>query len=97
MAQVQITGHVYEQHYSWETESVFIVSCIACMSDENRTYVGPVQITYEIPDGYNPTAQKLAALAKKREAACKEFADTVRAIDEQISKLQAIEFDGVAA
>ena len=99
--QVQITGHVYAQQYSWESEPTYIVSSYGGMGDEHRAYISEVKIAYEVPDDYNHTAalhaSKLAALAKKREAACKEFAATVRAIDEQISKLTAIGCDEVAA
>jgi hypothetical protein len=97
MKTVKITGHVYEVRYSWETTSSFAIAGSDNCGCENYTYVGPVEIHYAIPDSYNPTAVKLAALQAKREEAAREFAATVRAIDEQISKLQALTCDGVAA
>jgi hypothetical protein len=97
MRTVKITGHVYEVRYSWETTSQFITMSHSGFDDENYTYVGPVEIHYAIPDSYNPTAVKLAALQAKREEAAREFAATVRAIDEQISKLQALTCEEVAA
>ena len=94
---VQITGHVYELRFSYDTKSSFVMFNSDKMADDHYTYVGPISVAYTVPADYNSTAQKLAALVAKREAACKQFAETVRAIDERISKLQAITFDGVAA
>ena len=97
MSTVKITGHVYELRFRWDAASTFLVMSSKNMGDDSYTYVGPVEIDYEIPADYNPTAQKIAALQAKREAAGREFAATVKAIDEQISKLQALTCDGVAA
>jgi hypothetical protein len=92
MATVQISGHVYALQFAWEKEPTFLVMSHDGMVDAEYTYVGPVDIAYTMPEGWNPTAAKLAALAAKREAICKAFADSVREIDTQISKLQAIEY-----
>ena len=94
---VKVTGHVYEMRYPSDTKSTFIVLSSNKMADDWYTYVGPLNVDYTIPADYNPTAQQIAALQAKRDAAAREFAATVKAIDERLSKLQAISFDGVAA
>ena len=98
MAQVQIKGFVHHSRSDITDKDDFTFFTFdATGSSLGYTLVGPAEFTYELPEAWNPTASKLASLAAQREKACREFADSVRRIDEQISKLTAIEFDGVAA
>jgi hypothetical protein len=97
MRTVKITGHVYEVRYSWESASSFSIAGSDGVDIDGWTHVGPVEVHYAIPDSYSREASAIAALAAKREEVCKQFAASVRAIDEQISKLQALTCDGVAA
>jgi hypothetical protein len=97
MTTVKLRGYVYEVRYKWETVSTYIVSSTDGHSDDAYTFIGSVEFDYAIPATYSPTATKLAALQAKRDEAGRQFAATVKAIDEQISKLTAIGCDGVAA
>ena len=89
---VKTTIHVFFCKYSWETEGEYLAFFAKVDDDEHRTYVGQQEIEIEVPDNYDPTAQKLAALEKEKEQAQKEFARKVASINERISKLQALEF-----
>ena len=47
---------------------------------------------YEVPADFNPVAAELAGLNKQLEEVNREFAAKVRRINEQIAKLEAIEY-----
>lgn len=49
-------------------------------------------IEVELPDDFNPRAAQITALEEQREALRAQFAKSIRELDEQISKLQAIEY-----
>lgn len=89
---VKITVHVFFFKYSWETEGEFLAFYAKVDDNEHRTYVGDQEVEIEVPENYDPTAQKLAALQKEKEKAQEEFAQKVASINERISKLQALEF-----
>lgn len=90
MATVQIKGFVHHSRTCGADEFTFFTFNA---SDTSMGYsvVAPHEFTYELPADFSPTASEIAALNAKRAKAAKEFADTVRAIDERLSKLQAIE------
>ncbi|MBY4947038.1 hypothetical protein K6V92_10450 [Cupriavidus respiraculi] len=54
--------------------------------------VGETTLSYELPDAFNPVAAEVAALEKKRDAMRADFNGRLRQINEQIAKLQAIEY-----
>ena len=89
---VKTTVHIYYATYPWEDKAEYLVFYAKLNDDEHRTYVGSQEIEIEVPDAYDPTAQKLAALQKEKEKAQAEFAQKVAKINERISKLQAIEY-----
>jgi hypothetical protein len=60
--------------------------------DEYRTYVGQQEIEIDVPEDYDPTAQKVAALEKQKCKVMADFQQTVDKINEKISKLQALEY-----
>lgn len=92
MKQVTIKCFVYEKDWGYGAPKEFEVWPIDSMGNQYTALIGPAEFTYTIPDDFNPTAQKVAALEKQKERAHAEFAAKVREIDEQISKLQAIEY-----
>ena len=97
MATVQLKGYVHHSRdYEGKDQFTFF-SFDATGSAIGYTMVAPAEFTYELPDNFSPVASEIAALQAKRQKAAKDFADSVRAIDERLSKLQAIEFDGGAA
>lgn len=89
---VKTTIHVYYATHPWQEAGEYQVIYAKLSDDEHRTYVGSQEIEIEVPENYDPTAQKLAALQKEKEKAQEEFSKKVASINERISKLQAIEF-----
>jgi hypothetical protein len=91
---VKITGHVTYVKYSWETEGRYILMASpATGADAAYTDVGvSTEVEVEIPDEFNPVAMQIAALYKQKQELIKKFDETVARVNEQISKLQAIEY-----
>ena len=89
---VKTTVHIYHSQYSWEKFPKFHVYSLKIDDTEHMTYVGTQEIEVDVPDSYDPTAQKIAALQKEKEKAQEEFSKKVASINERISKLQAIEY-----
>ena len=89
---VKTTIHIYYATYPWQEAAEYQVMYAKLADDERRTYICSQEIELDIPDEYDPTAQKIAALQKEKDKAQEEFARKVASINERISKLQALEF-----
>jgi hypothetical protein len=89
---VKTTIHVYHAQYSWETKAKFQVYSLKIDDSEHMTYVGTQEIEIEVPESYDPRAQKIAALEKHKQKVMADYQNTVNMINERISKLQAIEY-----
>ena len=59
---------------------------------EHQTYVCEQEIEIEVPNDYDPRAQKIAALEKHKQKVMADYQKTVDEINERISKLQALEY-----
>lgn len=98
MAPVTIKGYVHHRHDDFGGKDEFTFFTFdATGTSMGYQLVGPAEFTYTPPEGWNATASEIAALKARRDKAAQEFAATVRAIDERLSKLQAIEFTQEAA
>lgn len=89
---VKVTAHVYHCQYSWETTGSYQIMYVKIDDCEHRTYVGEQEIEIEVPDDYDPRAQKIAALEKHKQKIMADYQKTVTEINERISKLQALEY-----
>lgn len=89
---VKTTIHVYHCQYSWEATGSYQVMYAKLDDCEHRTYIGEQEIEIEIPDDYDPRAQKIAALEKYKLKVMGEYQKTVTDINERISKLKALEY-----
>ncbi len=89
---LKATVHVFCCKYSWEANATFQVFSLKMDDDEYRTYVGQQEIEIDVPEDYDPTAQKVAALEKQKRKVMADFQKTVDTINEKISKLQALEY-----
>ena len=90
---IKLTGHVVYVKYSWDNEGKYVLMATPVThADPSYTDVGvSVDVEVDIPDEFNPTAMQLGALQKQKEEVREKFQAMVARIDEQISKLQAIE------
>jgi hypothetical protein len=89
---LKATVHVYYEQYSWEEKGKFSVYPFKIDDDEQRSYVGQQQVEIDVPENYDPRAQKVAALEKQKQKVMADYQKTVNTINEKISKLQALEY-----
>lgn len=87
--QVTINCHVYaiESLYTPGKRSFFIANS---KLDSLGLYVGPIEVTYDVPADWNPVAAEVATLEAQKKQALEDFQRTVAQINERLSKLQAI-------
>lgn len=89
---VKITVHIFYSQYSWEAKGEYLVFYAKIEDSDHLTYVGEQEIEIEVPDNYDPRAQKIATLEKRKQKVMADYHKTMMEINERISKLQAIEF-----
>jgi hypothetical protein len=89
---IKITVYVYFQKFEWDKEGTHQVYSFKPKDDDTRTFVCDQEVELEVPDNYDPTAQKIAALEAQKEKAMSDFNKTLREINTRISKLQALEY-----
>ena len=83
--------HIYHTQYSWDENGIYEVLSFKTADTEHRTYVGEQEIEIEVPDNYDPRAQKIEALQAHKLKVMADYQKTVTEINARISKLQAIE------
>jgi hypothetical protein len=66
------------------------------MKDYGYVLVCPFNMTFEMPEGWDPRAQQIEALKAKKEELQREFSAAVLKINQQIASLQAIEYTEAA-
>lgn len=89
---VKTTIHIYYNQYSWEETGAYQVMYVKMDDCEHRTYVGEQEIEIEVPDDYDPRAQKITALEKHKQKVMADYQKTLMEINDRISKLQALEY-----
>jgi hypothetical protein len=89
---IKTTVHVHYFKPPWDEKGNYEVFNFIAPDDEFRTYVCEQEIEIEVPDDYDPRAQQIAALEKKRQKVMADYQKTVNEINDQISKLQALEY-----
>jgi hypothetical protein len=89
---VKTTVHVFYFQSAWQDKGEYQAIYIKLNDDESRTYVGQQEIEIEVPDNYDPRAQKIAALEAHKQKVMADFQETITEINKRISKLQAIEY-----
>ena len=89
---ITTTLYIYCTKYSWEDSVEYSALTFKLDDDQYRSFVCEQPVVLEIPDNYDPTAQKIAALIAEQERAFEEYSKSVVNIAERISKLQALEY-----
>ena len=87
--QVTIKGHVYAKE-KYGAPGQYRFSFYGCKNDHLGMYVGPHEVTYDVPADWNPVAAEVATLEAQKRQALEDFQNTVAKINERLSKLQAI-------
>ena len=89
---IKTTVYIHYNKYSWQEEGEYEVLNFQAPDCQDRTFVCEQEIEIEVPDNYDPRAQQIAALEKKRQKVMADYQKTVNEINDQISKLQALEY-----
>jgi len=88
-----VTLPVYVHHYrQYDGKFAFSISSFD-QSKYSSEYVlvGKTELVYLVPEEFDPIAQEVAALRRKKMEVINEFNKRVKEIEEQIGKLTAIE------
>ena len=88
---IKTTIYVFYQQYDWEDEGCYQIFSFKA-NYKDSTFVCEQEVEIEVPDNYDPTPQKIAALEAEKAKAMSDFNETVMKINAQISKLQALEY-----
>lgn len=89
---IKIIAHIYYSQFSFEKTGKYFVMYAKLDDCESQTYVGEQEIEIEVPDDYDPRAQKVAALEKHKQKVMADHHKTMVEINERISNLQALEY-----
>ena len=89
---IKTTVYVYYTKFDWLDGGEYEVFSFKTDDDDFRTFVCEQEIELDVPDDYDPRAQKIAALEKKKQKVMAEYQSTVNEINERINKLQALEY-----
>jgi hypothetical protein len=91
---VKLTGHVVYVKYPWDAEGKYVLMAAPFGGhDPSYTNVGvSAEVEVDIPKEFNPSVMQLKALLKQKQELIKKFDESVARVNEQISKLQAIEY-----
>ena len=89
---IKTTVHIYFSKYSWEPKGEYLVLYAKIDDTEHQTYVCSQEIEIEVPEDFDPRAQKIAALEAQKTKAMADYHKTVTEINERISKLTALEY-----
>ena len=81
-----VTMHIHKSKYS----NAFILFCCD-MTEYGDIYIAPIEVSFEVPDNWDPRPAQIKALQEKQRAAGAAFAALTTEINRQISQLEAIE------
>lgn len=87
MATATIKGFI---HKSINSEDFALFGCD--MTKYGYVLVCPYEFAFEIPATFNPIAAQVSALEKQRDKVRSEFNMRIAQINDEISKLQCLEF-----
>ena len=89
---IKVTANIHFVKHSWDNEGKYELFSIKLDDTDYRTFVREQEIEIEVPEGYDPRAQQIAALEKQKQKVMADFQKSVAEINERISNLQALEY-----
>ena len=92
VVKIKTTIYIHYLKYKWEDKGCFRALFYKVIDDSEQIYVCSQEIEMEVPDDFDPTGGMIAALEKQKAVATAAFQKSVATINEEISKLQALEF-----
>ena len=84
------TLYIHQSQYAWEDTPEYLVFSHKMDDTDYRTFVCEQEVEIEVPDDFDPRAQKIAALERYKQKITAEFQKAVTDINRRISELQAI-------
>ena len=89
-----VTLPVYVHHYrKYDGSSAYSISSFdQSKYSPDYVMVGKTELVYLIPEAFDPIAQEVASLKRKKMDVINEFTNRIKELDEQIGKLTAIEY-----
>jgi len=88
MSKVKTKIFIHYRKYSWDEKGEYAIFSYRLNDGDTLTFICEQEIEIEVPDNY----EQIAALEKQKQKVMAEFQVTVDAINEKISKLQAITY-----
>jgi hypothetical protein len=86
-----ITAHLHYRKYDFDEKGTF--ELFPCkLETEDRVYIGTREVEVDVPEGYDPRAQQIELLEKRRQKVMADFQNTITDINARISNLQALEY-----
>ena len=89
---VKITAYVHYLQWSWEETGTYQLFSCKLDDDDHRTFVCEQEVEVDVPEKYDPRAQKIAALEKQKQEVMSKYQAMVTEINNRISNLQALEY-----
>jgi hypothetical protein len=87
---IKTTVHIYYCKDVWDEKAIFEVFSYRLDDTDYRTHVGEQEIEIKVPDKYDPRAQQIEALEKKKQKVMADYQKTVTEINNRINNLKAI-------
>jgi hypothetical protein len=89
---VTVQGFIHAQKCTWTDKVRYDFFKSEDMTECGYVLVGPHEITLQIPADFNIAAGQISALQKQKDKLHKEFNVRLAQINDEISKLQCLEF-----
>jgi hypothetical protein len=80
--------YVYYRKYDCDTEGTYQVYSFRASDSKLLTFVCEQEVEIEVPDNYDPTAQKIAALGAEKAKVMADVNETVMKINARIRALE---------
>jgi hypothetical protein len=89
---LKLTAFLHFRKYAWQKDGEYQIFYARLPDDDTLSYVCEQEVEIEVLDDYDPRAQQIDALEKKKQEVMAHYQKTVDEINEKISKLQALEY-----
>lgn len=89
---IETTLFIHQMQWGRSEAPTYYVSTGQASESEYCSFICTQQVVLVVPDDYDPTAQKIAALEAQHAEAFEKFSKQAAEIKERISKLQSLEF-----
>lgn len=93
MSTETIKGYVIHQTWQGQTQGEFVFSAHKPITTEHATrlLICEHELTFEVPDDFDPRPAQIAALEQQKQELRAKFAVAVKELDDRINSLLALE------